>query len=211
MARCRIREPKAKAMFTWISKPVAPLLMLMGLAACQPSGGLPGLSALSLLAAPQGPVEVLDGAVRIAGPKGYCPDSDTLHSADDSAIVLLGRCFDDSKAPPALVSVTVGKAGTGVAAEGAVLAAFFASDPGRATLSQRGRAGDIRLLSALSSSDVFLMQVQDRASPPYWRGMTSLAGRMVSVRASGPELEPSEGRALVEATIRALRRANSEG
>lgn len=211
MARFRIREPKAKAMSIWISKPVVLLLMLMGLAACQPSAGLPGLSALSLLAAPQGPVEVLDGALRIAGPKGYCPDSDTLHSADDSAIVLLGRCFDDSKAPPALVSVTVGKAGTGVAAEGAVLAAFFASDPGRATLSQRGRAGDIRLLSALSSSDVFLMQVQDRASPPYWRGMTSLAGRMVSVRASGPELEPSKGRALVEATIRALRRANSEG
>lgn len=211
MARFRIREPKAKAMFTWISKPVVLLMMLMGLAACQPSGGLPGLSALSLLAAPQGPVEVLDGAVRIAGPKGYCPDSDTLHSADDSAVVLLGRCFDDSKAPPALVSVTVGQAGTGIAAEGAALAAFFASDPGRATLSQRGRAGDIRLLSALSTSDVFLMQVQDRASPPYWRGMTSLAGRMVSVRASGPALSPPEARSLVEATIRALRRANGKG
>jgi hypothetical protein len=197
-------------MFTWISKPAVLLLMLMGLAACQPSAGLPGLSSLNMLTARQGTVDVLEGAVRIAGPKGYCPDSDILHSAEDSAVVLLGRCFDDSEAPPALVSVTVGQAGTGLAAEGATLAAFFASAPGRATLSQRGRAGDIRLLSALSSSGVFLMQVQDRASPPYWRGMTSLAGRMVSVRASGPALSPPEGRALVEATIRSLLRANGK-
>ncbi len=197
-------------MSIWISKPAVLLLVAMGLAACQPSAGLPGLSSLNMLAAPQGTVDVLEGAVRIAGPKGYCPDSDILHSAEDSAVVLLGRCFADSKAQPALVTVTVGQAGTGLVTDGAELAAFFSSDTGRSSLSQRGRASDITILSALSSGGVFLMQVQDRMSPPYWRAMTALAGRMVSVRATGPELTPPEGRDLVEATLKALRRANGK-
>jgi hypothetical protein len=195
-------------MFTWINKPAVLALLLMGLVACQPVAGLPGLSTLHMLAEPKGSVSVLDGAVRVTGPKGYCPDTETLHTAEDSAVVLLGRCFADSKAPAALVSVTVGPAGTGQPSEGAELAAFFASDSGRATLSQRGQAQDIEVLSALSSKGVFLIQVQDRNQPPYWRAMTALAGRMVSVRANGPELSPAEGRTLVEATVQALRRAN---
>lgn len=197
-------------MFTWINKPAVLALLLTGLAACQPVAGLPGLSKLNMLTEPKGSVTVLDGAVRITGPKGYCPDTETLHSADDSAVVLLGRCFAESETPAALVSVTVGQAGTGQPSDGAELAAFFASDTGRATLSQRGRSGDIEVLTALSSKGVFLIQVQDRNQPPYWRAMTALAGRMVSVRVNGPELSPPEGRALVEATVRALRRANGK-
>lgn len=192
-------------MFTWTSKPSVLFLMLAGLAACQPTTVLPRLN---MLAGPQEQVEVLDGALRIAGPKGYCPNVETLHSADDSAVVLLGRCFADSKAPPAVISVTVGQAGSGQAAIGSDLAAFFASAKGRASLSQRGRAGDITLVRALSAGDIFLMQVSDRNAAPYWRGMAALDGRMISVRASGPNLALDEGRDLVEGTMRALRRAN---
>ena len=195
-------------MFTWISKPAVLLLMLTGLAACQPAAGLPSLPALNMLPSPKTSTEVLDGALRVVGPRGYCPDSDTLHSENDSAVVLLGRCFAESKAEPALVSVTVGQPVAVAPGMDAELASFFASDAGRATLSARGRAADIDIVSALSAKGMFLIQIRDRDQTPYWRAMTAMAGRMVSVRANGPTLSPTDGRKLVEATVAALRRAN---
>lgn len=196
-------------MSTWTSKLVSAIL-LTGLAACQPVAGLPKLSGLNLLVSSKTSVDVLDGAVTITGPKGYCPDPDTVHNADDSAVVLLGRCFSDSKVAPALLSVTVGQSGTAQDAIATELAEFFASSAGRATLSPRGRAKDIKILSALSSKGIFLIQVRDRNELPYWRAMTGMAGRMVSVRANGPDLSPEDGRKLVEATVGALKRANGK-
>lgn len=196
-------------MSTWTSKLIAALL-LTGLAACQPVAGLAELSNLNLVAASRTSVKVLDGAVKVSAPMGYCPDPETLHSEDDSAVVLLGRCYSDSKVAAALLSVTVGQAGTAQGSLEPELAAFFASNAGRATLSPRGRAKDIKILSALSSKGVFLLQVRDRDALPYWRAMTGIAGRMVSVRANGPDLSPVDGRKLVEATVAALRRANGK-
>ncbi len=192
-------------MSTWTSKALT-AAALMGLCACQPGAATKALS----LIAPAAPIAVLDGALKVTGPRGYCPDPQTVQQADDSAVVLLGRCSADSTEQPAVVTVVVGRSGSGgvMAAGGAEVARFFASDTGRATLSRRGRAGDVTVGTALMSGKVFLMRIEDRREGVYWRGMIPLAGRLVSVSATGPDLPESRGRKLVENTAAALVRAN---
>jgi len=185
------------------------LLLLSVLAACQPVGRLPGLPPLALASGPK-PLIVLSGSLRVVGPKGYCPDPATLTETEDSAVVFLGRCAAGNGVRPAVVTVTAGVAGSGVAmaSGGESLAGFFITDAGRATLARSGRESDVMLGTALADKGVFLMRIDDRAVGTYWRGMLEVGGRLVSISATGPDLPPPDGRALVEGTAAALRRAN---
>lgn len=148
--------------------------------------------------------------ITVQGPAGYCPDPATLKQTDGAAAVLLGRCTDQASAEPAVISVTFGRAGSAsaMAVGGAEMAAFLASEAGRKSLSRRGRAADVAITSARSVGDLFLFRVSDRGEGVYWRGMTALKSRTVSIKVSGPELSEAESRDLVEGTARALRRAN---
>lgn len=180
---------------------VAGLAGLLLLAACVTSGAGPRSAAL------------LDGAIVAAAPAGYCLAPGVGRRSDDSAVVLMGRCTATSGADPAVLTLSVGPAGSAgaMAAGGAGLAAYFTSAEGRAALSRRGRAGDISVLSAVGEGDAFLLHVRDAAVGDYWRAVTGIRGRLVTVSASGPEgqaLPEGKGRALVEAAVGALRRAN---
>ena len=148
--------------------------------------------------------------ITLQGPAGYCPDPATLRQTDGAVAVLLGRCTDQATAAPAVITVTFGRAGSAavMAAGGAEMAAFFATQAGRGSLSRRGRAADVSVTSARSVGGVFLFRVADRGEGVYWRGMTALKGRTVSVKVSGPDLDEATSRKLVEDTARALRRAN---
>jgi hypothetical protein len=96
-----------------------------------------------------------------------------------------------------------------MAAEGEALAAFFSSDTGRALIGRNGRPQDVRVLTALREGDSFVMRVEDRAQGTYWRTMSAISGRLVSVSALGGAL-PDEGeRALLREAVAALRRANA--
>ena len=158
-------------------------------------------------------VALLDGAVVVAAPAGYCIAPGAGQRGEDSAVVLMGRCSERSEADPAVVTLSVGAAGSAgaMAAGGAALAEFFRSDEGRAMLGREGRAADVRVLEAVGRSDAFLLHVEDAAVGDYWRALTGVQGRLVTLSVSGPEgqaLPPAKGRALVEAAVAALRRAN---
>lgn len=161
-------------------------------------------------------VALLDGAVVAAAPAGYCIAPGTGQRQADSAVVIMGRCSATGTAVPALLTLTVGEAGSAgvMAGGGAALTAYFTSAPGRAALSRSGRAGDVEVISASGVAGDFLLRVRDRMVGEYWRGITALRGRLVSVTAAGSEaqaLDPAQGRALVEAALAALRRANATG
>ena len=115
---------------------------------------------------------------------------------------------------PALVTVSVGPGASSgaLAGGGAALAAFFASEPGRAALSRSGRGRDVELLEAKAQGDVFLLRLRDRRAGDYWRAIAGIRGRLVAVSADGPggeALEPAAGKALVLAVMAAMRRANA--
>lgn len=156
---------------------------------------------------------LLGGAIIAAAPDGYCLAPETLRQSQDGAVVLMGRCPGAGGSAPAVVTLSVGAAGSADAArvgDGA-LVGYFISNDGRAALSRQGRAQDVQVLEAKRSRGAFLLQVSDAAVGEYWRAITGLRGRLVTVSASGPQgraLPPARGRALVEAAVAALRQAN---
>lgn len=160
-------------------------------------------------------VALLDGAVTAAAPAGYCIAPGAGRRGEDSAVVLMGRCRAGTEASPAIVTLSVGAAGSAgaMAAGGEALAGYFTSDPGRAALSRDGRAGDVAVLEAISAGDAFLLHVRDRAVGDYWRAILGLRGRLVTLSVAGPEGQPLEeatGRRLLDAAVAALRRANPD-
>ena len=176
---------------------------ILWLAACQ-------MTAASLSRAP---ASVLGGQVTVAGPRGYCVDPATTREQGDTAVVLMGRCQFTLAVDPALLTVSVGPtASAGVlAAGGAALTTFFTSDDGRAALSRSGTARDVKVLQALAVDDAYLLFLSDRAVGAYWRAVVGVKGRLVTISANGTPDAPlaaSAGRALVDATLAALRRGN---
>lgn len=187
-------------MFTWISKGFR-LAALALLAGCVTSGN--DIRSVALL----------DGAVTAAAPTGYCIAPGAGRRGEDSAVVLMGKCRAGTEASPAVLTLSVGAAGTAGAmtAGGEALAGYFTSDPGRAALSRDGRAADVAVLEAMSAGDAFLLHVRDRAVGDYWRAILGLRGRLVTLSVAGPEGQPldaEKGRRLLDAAVAALRRAN---
>ena len=178
------------------------LAMVLLLAACV-GGGLGGTSSRP----------VLQGALNIAPPQGYCVDPAALQEDQDRAVVLMGRCNAAASVKPALVSLSIGPAGSAgvMAAGGAELAGFFTSDEGRATLAPSGKARDVKVVEALSSGDAFLMRLQEPGAPSYWRAVMGLRGRLVTLSVQGTPAEPlaaEDGRAVIDRALGAMRRAN---
>lgn len=171
--------------------------------ACVDGAGLGGASARP----------VLQGALKIAAPSGYCLDETASREGADSAIYLMGRCDGRTTISPALITLSIGQAGSGgvMSAGGSQLASFFTSPEGRATLSPRGRASDVRVVEAMSAGGAFLMRLQEKGQPSYWRAVLGVRNRLVTVSVKGAAevaLADEEGREILDRTVKALRRAN---
>lgn len=177
------------------------------------------LAALMLTACVAGGVQtsrsapVLQGALNMGVPAGYCIDRAASREAKDSAVIIMGRCADNVQAAPALLTVSVGRAGTAgaMAAGGQALADFFTSAAGRATLSRDGKARNVTVVEALSSGDAFLLHLNDAQEGPYWRAILGLSGRLITVSVTGsPDLPlaPAEGRKVLDRAVAAMQAAN---
>ncbi len=179
------------------------LAAIVGLAACEPS----------TLPLSRPPADLLGGAIALAGPRGYCVDPASLREQGDTAVALLGRCRFALAVDPALLTISIGPAASSgvLAAGGEALTAYFTSADGRAALSRNGRAQDVTVLAALGAGDAYLLRLRDRAVGEYWRAVVGLNGRLVTISANGTQdapLAPAAGRALLDATLAAMRRAN---
>jgi hypothetical protein len=188
-------------MSTWISKGL-PAAALLALAACD-LASFGGTTRVALF----------DGAMTLAAPAGYCIDPAAVQQSGDTVVAVLGRCAATSTATPGLLTVSVGQPGSAgvVTAGGEALAAFFTSTEGRRVLSRDGRAQDVQVRQAVGRPDAFVMRITDRAVGDYWRAVTGIGGRLVTISATGAEaapLSPEAGRTLVDAAVSALRAAN---
>lgn len=179
------------------------LILPLLLAACQMSAAPLSKPAATLLG----------GAVSVAGPRGYCVDPATKREQADTAVILMGRCKFALTVQPAVLTVSIGPTASAnvLAAGGEALTGYFTSPEGRAALSRIGRARDVTVLAALSAGDAYLLHLNDRAVGDYWRAVVGLNGRLVTISANGAQGAPlasPAGRALIDATLIALRRAN---
>lgn len=158
---------------------------------------------------------ILGGAMVVGVPAGYCVDPSSGRETGDRAIVLIGKCDAGSAAVPAVVTLSVGAAGSAAAVAGGpgLLAEFFTSDDGRRSLSRDGDARAVRILHAAGSGDALVMRVQDEAVGEYWRAVTGLRGRLVTLSVAGTDgapLDAEQGRALLDRALAALVAANRE-
>lgn len=187
-------------MCIWISR-IAVAVVAIGLTACVQDYGA-GRTA-----------PILDGGLTVGMPQGYCLDGTASRQSGDSAVILMGRCNTSVDAAPAVLTLSVGPAGSASAISGGgqMLADFFSSASGRATLSRDGRSGDVTVKQAVQAQNAFVMRVQDRAVGEYWRAITGLRGRLVTLSVAGTDdtpLSAQDGRALLDATLAQLVKAN---
>lgn len=174
--------------------------------------GLSACAGLDLVS-PARSIVVLGGAVNVTPPAGYCAKPNVSKDGGDSAVVLIGRCAATSKAVPALMTASIGAAGSGTALDAGpvALTSFFTSDQGRAMLASTGKARDAIVTASEYEAGSVLLLVKDSTLGQYWRGILAVKGRLVMLSATGGDSEslpPAEGRALLSNTILSLRKAN---
>jgi hypothetical protein len=185
------------------------LLATLAVAGCE-SVAMMGSSGL---AQPPRQAEVLGGAVTVRPPRGYCVDPASGQEAEDTAVVMAGRCSDRAPVEPAVMTVAIGRSGSAVplAAGGEALAAWFTSTEGRRALSRSGAAADLTVVRAYSRGPAFLMRLEDRLAGASWRSVLGIEGRLVTVSVSAPpgmSLDETEGSALLDALVASLSRSN---
>jgi hypothetical protein len=179
------------------------LALMLGLSGCDALDGLIG----------QTSVPVLGGAVTVAAPSGYCVAPGQAQEAGDTAVVLLGRCLSTGLVAPAVITVSVGRAGSaGVMLAGdPALKVFFTSPQGLRLLARSGKAGDVALGETRHVGAAFLMHLNDRMAGPYWRAILGLNGRLITVSATGTSglaLSDAASLTAVTDTLSALAAAN---
>jgi hypothetical protein len=182
---------------------LAALLLCALISACEPGSGM----------SPSTAVPVLGGAVQIGLPRGYCIDKSSSRENGKTAVMFLGRCSSNARTQPALISITVGDAGSAgvMTAGGAALVDFFQSSEGRRTLSRNGKAKYVKVISASGRENLLLLHLYDAALGEYWRAITAIRGRLVTISTIGSlqqPLAPAEGRKLLDTTIASMRAAN---
>lgn len=166
---------------------------------------------------------VLAGAVTLAAPQGYCIETRSRLEKDDSALLLIGRCAGETARSPAVLTATVGQAGSaqGIDVEGggAEIAAFFRSERGRMALSRRGRAADVTVHQVSGIKGALLLRFSDRGptrgkaplQPDGWRALMPVGDRLVTLTVTGLQSSPmgvETGRALIGEYVDAVRAAN---
>ncbi len=184
----------------------AALVLGMALAGCVPTGG----------------VQIGTGpdAFRIAAPAGYCLAEGAVARQRGSDFAAFTACAPGGAAT-AVLSATVGAAGSAQPVDPQALAAFFTSPAGRRAL---GRSRDDRAVTVhqvLAAEGAVLVRLTDRATPPAaigpgesWRAVLVVDGRLITLSASparGTTLLPEAGRRLIGGFVAAMRQANPAG
>lgn len=157
--------------------------------------------------------QVLGGSMQVGLAAGYCIDDSSSREGADSVILLMGRCNTGVSESPALLTLSIGPAGSGagIGLDNAALAAFFTSESGRQMLSREGRASDVQIMQAFDQAGVFTMQVRDRAVGDYWRAVAAIRGRLVTLSVAGVEgapLDATAGQQILAKAMAELIKAN---
>lgn len=168
--------------------------------------------------------KVLGGKFTVAGPRGYCVDEGATRDDGDGGFVLLGSCSAISGNPrdakprkPAVLTASVTPAAS-VVDDAALdrMAAFFATDEGRAALARAEGGGPVEVLDLRRPPGLVLVHAADREpaqgmAGDYWRGVFEAPGALVTVTVSGfaaAPLSDKDGRALAKDFVAAIRAAN---
>lgn len=159
-------------------------------------------------------VAVAGGTLQIGAPQGFCVDQSTLRDDGASAFVLFGNCaaLSGNPADPRPAHPVVLTAAVSSGAEIGDLKdsfpqmeGFFRSDAGRAALSRDGTAKTVEVLDVRTEEDLLLVRLSDSApmggaavAETYWRAITAVKGRILSIAVLPLKDRPTEDAAQLE-------------
>lgn len=167
---------------------------------------------------PETSISVLDGAVTVVGPEGFCIDGRT--SAAKTGFAVIAPCPVLQGVPAerhAVGTVQVGDAETAsVNVDVSAMASFLQSDDGRGLLSANGDVDDLRV----TATDSMVVATFEDTSAPSLEGLSNqearaffdINGRLVTVAYRGIRAQPlalDTVSQLVEVTVEAMRSANA--
>lgn len=175
--------------------------------------------------APPARMAVAGGTVVVAGPSGFCIDTIASRDNREGALVMLAACRSLAGGGPGTgrargailtASVTPAPAPAPVGELALPLAAYFATDEGRAALSRAGDAATVEVMDSRPDGDLFTLHLRDSAPFPggtvaaeYRRAILDVNGRMVTVSAYGLPGAGVPGAALLRDFAAAIRRASA--
>ncbi len=196
------------------------LLLFVPLAGCFETAPLTE-AASRVLQPASGPaqVRVLDGAVAVEGPAGYCVDVEATRESDIEAFVLLVRCRNTLRPTPVLSATITGLSTDGNAATFRRLTGFLQSAPGRAQLSRSGDPRDVEVVEATFAEGAIWLLIHDSGNPSafdetYWRAVLPVAGRIVTLSVLAAAEHPFErdsGLSILRGFVMRIRAANAPG
>ena len=157
----------------------------------------------------------------VAGPAGFCILDGSRKTYRGAEFVALAPCRDGTATDQAVLTATVGPAGSGEGIDPAEIVAsgYFGSPPGRLALSRSGDPRTVTVHATTVEQGTALVHLTDRSPAPRtlaqngegWRALLRLRGRIVtlSVQAQGRvAIAPEEERRLIDAFVGAMRSSN---
>ncbi len=161
------------------------------------------------------------GGLRIAGPRGYCVDTENSEAANGAGFVLLGGCdilADARRGPQHYAILSATYANTDGPGSTQDYATFFATAQGRAMLSRADDPGTVTILDSRESRGVLYLHVRDTSPNPgarlaaeHWRAAFPLGNHGVMLSVHGTDSNPigtADGRSKIGDFVRAVQRAN---
>lgn len=141
-------------------------------------------------------VAVADGAVVVAGPRGFCVDTASTRPSGAVPFVMMGNCAvisRDGRAPQpdirAVLTASVATLDPAFVFDSADpgLPVFFQSAEGRAALSRAGDPASVEVLESFARGPAFYLHARDTSPGPvanldatHWRAVFGVNGRVVS-------------------------------
>lgn len=197
----------------------ATLAGVLILAGCIENNPLAGFMATSSSAPITDSAELLDGALRILGPVGYCIDTHALRDGPDEAFALLAPCrarAGSLPAPALSIAVSNVEISQGRAPAPEQIAMLVTTELGLRTLSRSGDPTALEVPEMLERDGVLYLNIMDLGSPAtlnpeYWRAILPLGGRMVTLSAltpPGQQPERTQSLDLLGSFVARLRSAN---
>jgi hypothetical protein len=202
-----------------VRRPMGPAWAVLGLALA----GLAGCDlALQDSGEPIRGMQLLDGAVVVQAPDGYCIDQGS--SRPLSGFVVMAGCAlvsEQAEMPfrDGLVTFQVGGPGTaGVAGSEEALRSLLSTAEGVSLLSSNGNPTTITVDALDSASNLVTVHFFDMAPPPFdgleqfeWRAFFDLGDRISTVTVRGFDRAPmteAAGIGLLRQTVRTIQQAN---
>ena len=202
-------------MSTWISKSlVTPFLISVLVSGCVMPDAAPGVSQSSTGAQSDMRQSLRIGALKLAGPSGFCPLTTTQQKLAGADFVAFAPCSGDEGE---ILAATIGGADSaaGLILKKAALGPYFATDAGIDALRGAGNSDAITVHEVTDYNDavvIRLTRTADGAPTQSWRAVMQIDGRLVTLTVRPRQdqtMTGAQGRRLITRFVDAMRGANA--